>query len=101
MPAKVETTNEVARLVLSGDLDFSTQKDLADAMEQALRIETAKEIRVDMGDVAFIDSSVIRALLKFQENAVAENKSFSIWNCSKQIREIFAIGGFDQIFDIY
>ena len=101
MPAKVEITGEIARIILSGDLDFSTQENLGDAIDQALSIELTKEIHVDMTDATFIDSSVIRALLKLREIAIARDKSLSIWNCNEQIREIFMIGGFDQMFVIH
>jgi len=101
MPAKVEITGEIAHIILSGDFDFSTQENLADAIDQALSIAAAKEIHVDMSHATFIDSSVIRALLKLQEIASANNKSLSIWNCHGQIRETFAIGGFDQLFVIH
>ena len=101
MPAKIEITGEIARIILSGDLDFSTQGNLGDAIDQALSIEFMKEIHVDMTDATFIDSSVIRALLKLRETAIAHDKSLSIWNCNEQIREIFVIGGFDQMFVIY
>ena len=101
MPAKVEVTGEVARIVLSGDVDFSTQVNLGEAIDQALSVDAAKEIQVDMTDVVFIDSSVIRALLKLQERALARGKSLSIWNCSSHIREIFVIGGFDQMLVIH
>jgi len=97
----MEITGEIARIILSGDLDFSTQGNLGDAIDQALSIEFMKEIHVDMTDATFIDSSVIRALLKLRETAIAHDKSLSIWNCNQQIREIFVIGGFDQIFVIY
>jgi anti-anti-sigma factor len=98
MPAKVEITGEVAQILLSGDIDFSTQAELGEAIDQALGIGTAKEIQVDMTNVTFIDSSVIRTLLKLQERATAKKKSLSIWNCNDRIREIFVIGGFDQMF---
>lgn len=98
MPAKVELTGNIARIVLSGNLDFSTQEDLVSAIDQALSSDAAKEIQVDMTDVAFIDSSAIRALLTLQERARGKEKSLSIWNCSEQIRETFSIGGFDRIF---
>ena len=75
MPAKVESTGEVARIVLSGDIDFSTQVNLGEAIDQALSMDAAKEIQVDMTDATFIDSSVIRSLLKLQERAIAKNKS--------------------------
>jgi anti-anti-sigma factor len=101
MPAKVENTGEVARIVLTGDLDFSMQDSLGKAITQALQMNTAKEIQVDMAAVTFIDSSVIRALLHLQEAARSQGKSFSIWNCNSQIRETFTIGGFDQLFIIH
>ena len=98
MPAKVEITGEVARIILSGDVDFSTQVNLGEAIDQALSADAAKEIQVDMTDATFIDSSVIRSLIKLQERALTKGKSLSIWNCSGHIREIFVIGGFDQMF---
>ena len=101
MPANVEITGEIARIVLSGDLDFSTQGNLGDAIDQALSSAVTKEIHVDMTDTTFIDSSVIRALLKLRETAIAHDKLMSIWNCNEQIREIFVIGGFDQLFVIH
>jgi anti-anti-sigma factor len=101
MPAKVELTGEIARIILSGDLDFSTQANLGDAIDQALSMALAKEIHVDMTDATFIDSSVIRALLKLREIAIANDKPLSIWNCNEQLREIFVIGGFDQMFVIH
>ena len=101
MPAKVEITGEIARIVLSGDFDFSTQGNLGDAIDQALSSAVTKEIHVDMTDATFIDSSVIRALLKLRETAIAHDILMSIWNCNEQIREIFVIGGFDQLFVIH
>jgi anti-anti-sigma factor len=101
VPAIVEITGEIARIILSGDIDFSTQGHLGNAIEEALGIEAARELQVDMRDVTFIDSSVIRSLLKLREMAIAQNKSLSIWNCNEQIREIFVIGGFDQIFVLH
>jgi anti-anti-sigma factor len=101
VPAKVEITGEIARIVLSGDLDFSTQGNLGDAFDQTLSSKATKEIHVDMTDATFIDSSVIRALLKLRETANAHDKLMSIWNCNEQILEIFVIGGFDQLFVIH
>ncbi|HLO32169.1 MAG TPA: STAS domain-containing protein [Anaerolineales bacterium] len=101
MPAKVEITGEIARILLIGDLDFSTQGDLGDAIDHALSVANAKEIHVDMANTTFIDSSVISTLLKLQEIAAAQGKLLSIWNCNEHIREIFSVGGFDQMFVIH
>ena len=101
MPAIVEIRGEIACIILSGDVDFSTQENLGNAIDRALSIDLAKEIQVDMTDVTFIDSSGIRSLLKLQENAASKDKSLSIWNCNEHIREIFVIGGFDQMFVLH
>ena len=101
MPATVEITGDVVRLNLSGDFDFSTQENLGDAIEKVLGANAVREIYVDLAEATFIDSSVIRALLKLRESAVARKKSLSLWNCNDQIREIFMIGGFDQLFEMH
>ena len=37
MPATVEFTGDIARLILSGDFDFSTQENLSEAIEMDAR----------------------------------------------------------------
>jgi anti-anti-sigma factor len=101
MPATVEFTGDIARLVLSGNFDFSRQEDLGSAIDEILSANAIRDIQVDLVDATFIDSSVIRALLRLRESALQGGKSLSIWNCNDQIREIFVIGGFDQIFVIH
>ena len=98
MPARVEFTGEIARIILSVYFDFSTQEDLGSAINEILSANAIREIRVDMIEATFIDSSVIRALLKLREAALEDGKSLSLWNCNDYIREIFTIGGFDQLF---
>ncbi len=53
-----------------------------------------------MANVIFMDSSVIQALLWLQERATAAVKLVVLINCSDTLRELFAIGGFDNIFTI-
>jgi HptB-dependent secretion and biofilm anti anti-sigma factor len=101
MPAKMEITGEIARILLSGDFDFSTQGSLGEVTAQALNSVSVREIQIDMGSVTFMDSSFIRALLQLQEAAKAHNKTLSLWNCNEQIRNTFGIGGFDQLFTIH
>jgi len=98
MPATVEFTGDSARLILSGDFDFSMQDNLSSAIEEILRANAIRDIQVDLIEATFIDSSVIRALLRLRESALQSGATLSIWNCNDQIREIFTIGGFDQLF---
>ena len=99
MSITVTTAQNVARINLPGELDFSFQDELKRATEAALAAPV-QGIVIDMASTSFIDSSVIRALLKLHESARRAQKPLTILNCSSQIREIFQIGGFDQIFDL-
>jgi len=99
MPTTISTIAHVARINLTGEFDFSTQDDLNAAFEEALNTP-ANEICIDMEETTFIDSSVIRLLIKLLDLTKRQKKSLTIENCNERIFEIFTIGGFDQIFDI-
>ncbi|HXD11556.1 MAG TPA: STAS domain-containing protein [Anaerolineales bacterium] len=99
MPATVEYTGGVARIILTGEFDFSSQENLNLCFEEALTLPT-NEIQVDLEQTSFIDSSVIRLLLILREAAKRNKKNLIILHCSERIYEIFKIGGFDQVFDI-
>ncbi|MEW6241965.1 MAG: STAS domain-containing protein [Chloroflexota bacterium] len=100
MSATVVTRGDVARIVLAGDLDFSKQGDIRTAIDEALASARAREIQVDLSNVTFMDSSVIRALLTLQAKANADGKPVRLVNCTDPIREIFVIGGFDKLFTL-
>ncbi|MEP7134492.1 MAG: STAS domain-containing protein [Chloroflexota bacterium] len=99
MPTTISTTENVTRINLSGEFDFSSQDELKQVFENALNT-TAPEIELDLQKTNFIDSSVIRLFLKLLDTARKNKKSLSLTHCNERIYEIFAIGGFDQIFDI-
>ena len=87
-----------ANIVLSGNIDYSMQEQIRDATQQALSNKQVREISVDFADVAFLDSSVIRALLTLQKEADAAGKLLVLLHCNDHAREVFEIGGFDQMF---
>ena len=99
MPATIAMTGTVARIGLLGDFDFSNQDELRLAFDQVISASEG-EIEIDLENTSFIDSSVIRLFLKLLDMAEKSNKSLVIVHCNERIAEIFAIGGFDQVFDI-
>jgi anti-anti-sigma factor len=74
------------------------QDQLRSATQTVLSNEQVREIGVDFTEVTFLDSSVIRALLTLQKEADAAGKSLVLLNCNRNTREVFEIGGFDQMF---
>ena len=99
MSATIVVSKNTTRIGLSGEFDYSTQDELKQAFSQALDTDT-EEIEIDLEQTTFIDSSFLRTLLKLRETAARNGKSLTIIHCSENILEIFAIGGFDQIFNI-
>jgi len=98
MPVTVEITSGTARIILTGNLDYSTRSDIQQAIRQVLEAENIGAIEVDFEGAAFLDSSAISALLSLQKSANRDGQSLALTNCSDEIREIFMIGGFDRVF---
>ena len=100
MPISVVINGEIGRISLAGKFDYSVQDDFRRVISEALDNKTIKDIQVDLADVTFMDSSAIRLLLQLHMNASLLGKSVTMINCRTTIREIFAIGGFDNILTI-
>ena len=99
MLAKVAVSGDVAFIRMSGEFDFSSQDMLEEAFAEAID-SPAGEIQVDFEKTIFIDSSVLRMLLKLRDKVLKSDKSLRLINCHDKLREIFEIGGFDRIFEI-
>jgi anti-anti-sigma factor len=100
MTIAVEFKGSTARITLSGDIDYSTQEEIQAHTQQVLAASNIKEIHADLGNVTFLDSSGIRALLTLQKKASTGGVQLILLNCRNPILEIFEIGGFDRMFTI-
>jgi len=98
MTVALEVHGTIANIILSGNVDYSTQEEIRAANQQALSNAKIKKIHVNCEEITFLDSSVIRALLILQKEADAAGKSLVLLNCSNTTREVFEIGGFDRMF---
>lgn len=98
MTVHIEFHDSVVDIILSGNVDYSTQEEIRDASHQAVAARQVREIHVDFAQVTFLDSSVIRALIILQKEAEAAGKSLALLNCNDSMRELFEIGGFDRMF---
>ena len=98
MTVAIEINGTTAQIILSGNVDYSTQEEIRNINQQALSNQQVREIHVNCAELTFLDSSVIRALLTLQKEADAAGKSLLLLNCSDNTREVFEIGGFDRMF---
>lgn len=98
MSITVNVHGPIARIVLSGGIDYSTQEEFRQASTKAVTAKNVREIHIDFTDVTFMDSSGIRTLLILQKQAEKKGISLIVSNCSDSVREVFEIGGFDRMF---
>ena len=98
MSITVNVHGPAAHIILSGEIDYSTQEAFREASNKAITTANVREIQVHFGDVTFIDSSCIRALLILQKQADEKGISLTLVDCVDPIRDIFEIGGFDAMF---
>ena len=100
MSITVSVHGPTADIILSGEIDYSTQEMFHEASYRALHAQDVREIQVRFDEVTFIDSSCIRALLVLQKQVEERGMSLVLLNCSSPIRDIFEIGGFDNMFSM-
>ena len=98
MTITVEISGSVATIILSEGIDYEMQDDFKKANKQALSSNSVTEIVVDFTNATFLDSAGIRALLILQKEADEKGKTVFLLNCNNNMRDIFEIGGFDQMF---
>lgn len=55
---------------------------------------------VDLRDAVYLDSSALGMLLVLRDFAGGETSQITISNCSDQVKKIFTISSFEQLFTI-
>ena len=84
--------------VLEGSLDTSVASETERAMEP-LNDVVGKDIIIDCTDLEYISSAGLRVFLGILQNAEEKGSHVYIKNINAKVHSIFAITGFDHIFD--
>jgi stage II sporulation protein AA (anti-sigma F factor antagonist) len=79
-------------LALRGELDLSSSDDLEAAVLQSCS-DGAKEIVLDLGELAFVDSAGLRALLSVREVCEQRDARLSLTNPLAPVRRLFELTG--------
>jgi len=81
---------------VSGRFDFSSHQQFRKSYET----ESVKEYVVNLAETTYLDSSALGMLLLLRDHAGGEQASVRIINCSEEVRKIFSMSNFDQLFSI-
>lgn len=100
METNLTIADSRALIRLQGRFDFNAHREFRDAVDNALRDATAREIQVDLGDVDYLDSSALGMLLMLRDKARGGNKTVSLVNCRGAVRQVLDIANFSKLFSI-
>jgi anti-anti-sigma factor len=83
------------RLTVVGELDMATAPQLEEKVD-ALLLQGAGALIIDLGKLRFIDSSGLRLLIILHDRAVAEGWTLGLLRPTGQVLSMFALTGADE-----
>jgi len=87
----------VAEVALSGDLDMSATFRLEPALDRLLSSGQVGELVLDLGGLAFLDSSGLGLLLATYERSRDAGTAMSIVGPSPEIQRVFRLAGVEGV----
>jgi anti-sigma B factor antagonist len=90
---QVDRLSDEVSVKLTGELDMSTADELRDVLIEAIGEPPAAAVDVDLGEVSFLDSSSIAALVKASNKAAEAGCRFSVSQAHGIVRRVLDITG--------
>ena len=82
-------------------MDLHTVPRFQYAVERAVENEGVSAVVVDLGGVAFMDSTALSALMRSKDTLGQQGISLRLAAPSKAVERIFSVTGFQDYFDIF
>ncbi len=86
-------------VTVRGEVDLHTAPKVQYSIEKGS--EGVEVVVVDLGGVAFMDSTALSTLMRAKEALEKKGSSLRLTAPSKAVERIFAVTGFGDYFDIY
>ena len=84
---------------VNGRFDASARKAFTDCYEGSSAVVV--RFVVDMDAASYIDSAALGMLLMLRDHAGGDRACIEIVNCNSDVRKIFTIANFEQLFQIH
>jgi anti-sigma B factor antagonist len=92
----VRSGGDGIEVAIAGEVDLATSGPLAQALTEVLDTKPAT-VRIDIGEVSFLDSSGIRCLVGVAERAAASGSHLVVRNPTPMVLRVLEICGVDQV----
>jgi anti-sigma B factor antagonist len=99
MEVKIEKENGVVTVAFVGRLDTPASQEVAPQME-ALKADAAGTIILDCTELSYISSSGLRIFLTLRKAAAEKGGRVIVRNIGNEIRSVFMMTGFLNLFEI-
>ena len=100
MVIDLTTNGEQLVIRLSGRFDFTTRGQFLSQVEDAVANAQGEDIRVDLGQVEYIDSSGLGMLLMLRDKAKRYAKGVVLGGAHDMVKDIIMTAQFDKLFTI-
>ena len=84
-----------------GEMDLHTAPKFQHAIERVAEDGDVSTVVVDMGDVAFMDSTALSSLMRSKDALDQKGVSLRLAAPSRAVERIFAVTGFQDYFEIF
>lgn len=99
MEVKIERENGVVTAYLNGRLDTPASMEIAPQMNE-LADDAGGTIILDCTELGYISSSGLRIFITLRKAAAAKGGKIIVRNISNEIRSVFMMTGFLNLFEI-
>jgi anti-sigma B factor antagonist len=82
-------------------MDLHTAPKVEYAIERAVENKDVGTVVVDLGEVAFMDSTALSALMRSKDTLGQRGISLRLAAPSKAVERIFSVTGFEDYFEIF
>ena len=101
MQSSIAIANEGRAMIrLQGRFDFNAHRDLRATIDATVDNPQVTEVKVDLGEVDYLDSSALGMLLILRDKTQAAGKTMGLINCRGSVRQVLDIASFDKLFAI-
>lgn len=97
MPVKIISTQQRVTAFLEGEIDHHTATSLRMEIDEAVQANKPKTLKLDFGDVTFMDSSGIGLVMGRYRTLQPFGGKLVVSNLSPQVYKIMQLAGLEKI----
>jgi anti-anti-sigma factor len=92
--------NSTMRLVLTGEIDLANADSVVELGTKCIRRAGVTTLVVDLGEVTFMDSTALSALVQLRNAAIEINKSTRLTNLPPRVARLLEMTGLASVLEV-